>query len=119
MRYNVAMRQISILAALAVTSLVAGCGWSHDLKKEVTADTTSLADRCGEIMQKAMPFAEIDIGERSSAATGLRTIIAKVTGKRTDMPDNSRVERDLAVECTFEDTVLTAFRWTKGGPPQH
>jgi hypothetical protein len=113
------MRQAATLVALTAVSLLAGCGWSHDLKKEVTADTASLADRCGEIMQKAMPFAEIDIGDRSSAASGLRTIIAKVTGKRTDMPDNSQVERDLAVECTFDDNVLTAFRWTKGGPPAH
>jgi hypothetical protein len=113
------MRQAASLAALTVVSLLTGCGWSHDLKKEVTADTTSLADRCDAIMQKAMPFAEIDIGDRSSTATGLRTIVAKVTGKRTDMPDNSQVERDLAVECTFDDTVLTAFRWTKGGPPPH
>jgi hypothetical protein len=70
-------------------------------------------------MQKAMPFAEIDIGGRSSASTGLRTIVANVTGKRTDMPNNSQVQRDLAVECTFEDNVLTAFHWTTGGPPPH
>jgi hypothetical protein len=113
------MRQAPTLAVLAAASLLAGCGLSHNLEKQVTADTASLADRCGEIMKKAMPFAEIDIGDRSSSATGLRTIIAKVTGKRTDMPDSSQVERDLAVECTFEDTVLTAFRWTKGGPPSH
>jgi hypothetical protein len=119
MPYNVEMRQVATLAALAVASLLAGCGWSHNVEKAVTADTASLADRCAEIIKKAMPFAEIDIGDRSSAATGLRTIIAKVTGKRTDMPDNSQVERDLAVECTFDDTVLTAFRWTKGGPPAH
>ena len=111
------MRQASPLAVLAAASLLAGCGFSHDLEKQVTADTASLADRCGEIMKRAMPFAEIDIGERSSASTGLRTIIAKVAGKRTDLPDNSQVERDLAVECTFQDNVLTAFRWTKGGPP--
>jgi hypothetical protein len=113
------MKRARVAVMMAFAGLIAGCGWSHDLKKQVTADTTSLADRCGEIMQKAMPFAEIDIGDRSSAATGLRTIIAKVTGKRTDMPDSSQVERDLAVECTFEDTILTAFRWTKGGPPPH
>jgi hypothetical protein len=113
------MKRARVAVMMAFTGLVTGCGWSHDLKKEVTADTASLADRCGEIMQRAMPFAEIDIGDRSSAATGLRTIIAKVTGKRTDMPDNSQVERDLAAECTFEDNVLTAFRWTKGGPPPH
>ena len=119
MRYNIGMRQIPTLAALAVASLLAGCGWSHNLGKEVTADTASLADRCAAIMKKAMPFAEIDIGDRSSAASGLRTIIAKVAGKRIDMPNNSQVERDLAVECTFDDNVLTAFHWTKGGPPTH
>jgi hypothetical protein len=113
------MRRGRVAVLMALTGLLAGCGWSHDLKKEVTADTASLADRCAEIMKKAMPFAEIDIGNRSSTASGLRTIVAKVTGKRTDMPDNGQVERDLAVECTFEDTVLTAFRWTKGGPPPH
>jgi hypothetical protein len=113
------MKKAGFAAMMALTGLLAGCGWSHNLAKEVTADTASLADRCAEIMKKAMPFAEIDIGDRSSAASGLRTIVAKVTGKRTDMPDSSQVERDLAVECTFEDAVLTAFRWTKGGPPSH
>jgi hypothetical protein len=117
MRYNVGMRQLPTLVALATASLLAGCGLSHNIEKQVTADASSLADRCGEIMKKAMPFAEIDIGDRSSASTGLRTIIAKVTGKRTDLPDNGQVERDLAVECTFDDNVLTAFRWTRGGPP--
>ena len=101
-------------AAIVVASMVpAGCS----LPGRIAPDTVSLADRCADIVKRAMPFADIDIGELSSANADLRTIVAKVTGTRTDMPDNGQIERHLAAECTFRDGVLIAFHWTKGGPP--
>jgi hypothetical protein len=111
------MRRSAAIPILAVAGLLTGCGWSQRIEKEVAPDTVSLADRCADIMKRAMPFAEIDVGDKTSQSMDVRTIVAHVQGSRTDMPDSSQVERDLAVECTFVDNVLTAFRWTKGGPP--
>jgi hypothetical protein len=101
---------------MAAAGILAGCDWSRQMGGRIAPDTISLADRCAQIMQKAMPFAEIDIGDRTSANVDLRTITATVAGTRTDMAGNTQVARDLAAECTFMDSVLTGFRWTKGGP---
>jgi hypothetical protein len=111
-------RSAAILAAiLAVVAagLLTGCG----LSRRIAPDTVSLADRCSEIMKAAMPFADIDIGNRSSQSTDIRTIVVHVEGTRTDKAGNDQVGHDLAAECTFEDGVLTGFHWTKGGPSAH
>ncbi len=73
-----------------------------------------MAERCADIMQRAYPSADIDIGKREAAATGLTTIVAHVEGQRTNLPANARVAHHLAVECTFENNVLTGFKWTAG-----
>jgi len=109
------MRRIRLVTMLTAL-LLSGCDWSQRVGGRVAPDTLGIADRCAEIMQKAMPFAEIDIDERSSRNVDLRTMTAQVTGTRTDMAGNFQVDRHLAVECSFTDNVLTAFRWTKGGP---
>jgi hypothetical protein len=103
------MRRAVIMTLLV---LLSGCGWS----KQITADTASLGDRCARIMQAAMPWADLDIGGKSSHSPDIRTIVATAQVTRTDMPPGSTVDRELAAECTFTDSVLTAFRWTKGGP---
>jgi len=109
------MRQPAAILAVVAAGLLAGCS----LSRRVVPDTVSLADHCAEIMKAAMPFADIDIGNRTSQSTDIRTIVAHVEGTRTDMAGNDQVGRDLAAECTFEDSVLTGFRWTKGGPAAH
>ena len=104
------MRRTTAIMTLLVS--LSGCGWS----KQITADTASLADRCGQIMQAAMPSTELDISGKSSRSPNIRTIIATAQATRTDVPPGSPGDRDLAAECTFTDSVLTAFRWTKSGP---
>jgi hypothetical protein len=113
-----AMRRPAI-AIVLVTLLLAGCDWSQRMEGRVLPDTVSLADHCATIMKAAMPFAAIDIGDRSSKGVDIRTITAEVSATRTDQSGNPNVDRDLAAECTFVDNVMTAFRWTKGGPPVH
>jgi hypothetical protein len=76
-----------------------------------------LAERCAEIMQLAFPSAAIEIGKSDAAATSLTTIVAHVEGTRTDMPAGGPLVRDLAVECRFDNSILTEFRWTAG--PEH
>jgi hypothetical protein len=86
-------------------SLAAGCSIPHD---------TGLAERCADVMRRAYPSATIEITKGEATATTLTTIIARVEGSRTDMPLDGPLPRDLAVECRFDENVLTGFRWTAG-----
>lgn len=110
------MRWPVAIVLVAMTGLLAGCGLSQKLQQRIIPDTASIGGRCADIMRRAMPFAAIDIGRESADSPDIRIIVAHVAGTRTDTSDNSQVARDLAVDCTFTDNVLTAFRWTKGGP---
>jgi hypothetical protein len=73
-----------------------------------------MADRCADIMQRAYPGADIDITKREAAATSITTIVAHVEGVRSDIPPHGPLPRKLAVECRFDDSILTGFRWTTG-----
>lgn len=106
----------AILIILMAASL-AGCSWSEKMEARVAPDTVSLADRCGAIMQAAMPFAQLELGDRTSRSPDVSTIIAQVAATRIDLPKDAAIGRDFMAECTFENNVMTAFRWTKGGPP--
>jgi len=119
LRWGASARRNVAIFVLVAAGLLAGCSQQKltQLGGRVAPDTLGLGDRCAEIMQKAMPFAEIEIGDRTSTSSDIRTIVAKAAGTRTDLPQGSPADRDLAVECTFTDSVLTGFRWTKGGPP--
>ena len=86
-------------------SLAAGCSIPHE---------TGLAERCADVMRRAYPSATIEITKSEATATTLTTIIARVEGLRTDMPPDAPLRRDLAVECRFDENVLTGFRWTAG-----
>ena len=68
-------------------------------------------------MRRAYPTVAIDITKSEAAATSLTTIVAKVEGVRTDLPVGAALPQDLAVECRFDENVLTGFRWTAG--PTH
>ena len=101
---------LAIFVVIAAGSLLVGC----DLKAPRLPG--GLADRCADILKAAMPSAEFDIGKRTSESPSIDKIIAHVEGTRADLPEASRLPPDLAVECEFTNNVLTAFRWTKGGP---
>jgi hypothetical protein len=97
----------TVLIAAAV--LPVGCGIK-------IPHSVSLADRCADIMRAAMPTADIDIEKRMSQAADSDKVIARVEGSRSDLPDGSSPPRALAAECEFDGGILSAFRWTKGGP---
>jgi hypothetical protein len=86
-------------------SLAAGCSIPHD---------TGLAERCADVMRRSYPSATIEITKSEATATTLTTLIARVEGSRPDMPPDGPLPRDLAVECRFDENVLTGFRWTAG-----
>ena len=85
----------------------------------------SLSDRCGEAMQAAFPGGKIKVTKAEVAAdpqgASVTSMLAKVAGQRRNVAEGGVVARDVAVECRFEDNVLTGFRWTQGPlrPPEH
>jgi hypothetical protein len=89
----------------ALCSIAAGCGIPRDV---------GLAERCADLMRRAYPSAAIDITKSEASATSLTTIVAKAEGVRTDLPADAPLLRDLAVECRFDENILTQFRWTAG-----
>ena len=105
----VAFRQAStaLLCAL-LCSVAPACIVSRDL---------GLAERCADIMRRAYPSAAIDITKTEAAATSLTTIVATAEGVRTDVPPGAPPPQNLAVECRFDENILTGFRWSAG--PTH
>ncbi len=77
-----------------------------------------LADRCADFMQRAFPGASIKITKQQAApdpASGdFATSIAIVQGMREKVPAGEFVARDVAVECRFQNGILTSFRWLAG-----
>jgi hypothetical protein len=88
-----------------VCCLGTGCGVTRDV---------GLAGRCADLMLRAFPSATIEIGKSEASATSLTTISARVDGMRSDMPPEGSLTRNLAVECQFDNNILTGFRWTAG-----
>jgi hypothetical protein len=73
-----------------------------------------MAERCADLMKEAYPGADIDITKREAVVASLTKIVANVEGDRTNLPSPPPVARHLAVECTFDNDILTGFRWTAG-----
>ena len=73
-----------------------------------------MADRCADFMIEAYPEVAIHVIKRGATAKSLTTIVAEAVGVRSDLPPHPPLPRFLAVECRFENGVLTGFRWTKG-----
>ena len=104
-----AFRQASTaFLCAALCSAGGGCGLPRDV---------GAAERCAEFMRRAYPNAEIEITRTEASATSLTTILATANGSRTNLPPDTLLARDLAVECRFDENVLTEFRWTAG--PMH
>jgi hypothetical protein len=99
---------LTALFCAALCSIAAGCGIPRDV---------GLAERCADLMRRAYPSAAIDITKSEASATSLTTIVAKAEGVRTDVPPSAALPQDLAVECRFDENILTGFRWTAG--PTH
>lgn len=99
--------QASVALLLAILSAVAaGCS-------RIPRDI-GLAERCADFMRRAYPSATIDVTNSAASATSLTTIMAQAEGVRTDLPPDAPQPRELAVECSFDENILTGFRWTKG-----
>ena len=114
------MRQIAAIAVIvAAGGVLAACDWAHDVGGRINPDSLSLADRCAEIVKMAAPSEQIDIDSRNSEGDGIDMIVARVGGTRVNLPKGDTEDPQVAAECQFDDTILSGFRWTKGGPPPH
>lgn len=109
MRY----RRAAFLLLGATAGPLAGCG---GLGIPSVSHAVSLADRCADIVTTAVPF-EIDIKTRTSVNAGIDKIVAGIEAVRSDLPKGSPAVHAFAAECEFTGGMLSAFRWTKGGPP--
>jgi hypothetical protein len=99
--------QASVALLLAILSAVAAACSSipHDI---------GLAERCADFMRRAYPSAMIEVTNSTASASSLTTIMAEAEGVRTDLPADAPQPRQLAVECRFDENILTGFRWTAG-----
>jgi len=93
------------LAAAGLGVIVAACHLTPE---------GGMAERCADVMKAAYPGADIDITKSEAAAASLTMMVAHVAGDRTNLPSPSPIARHLAVECKFDNDILTGFRWTAG-----
>jgi len=101
-------RPVHILVALALVAL-AGCGTR--IREE------SLSDRCADVMRQAFPDSGIKVTKEEALApptASIASFATAVEGVREKLPEGSPLRRDVAVECAFNEGILTSFHWTKG-----
>jgi hypothetical protein len=68
-------------------------------------------------MQQAFPGGGIEVTKTALVPEATRSIATSVVaaqGSRKEVAPGSMPLRDVAVECRFDDGILTGFRWTKG-----
>jgi hypothetical protein len=86
----------------------------HASSRAISGSPSVALTLCGA---PAYPRAAIDITKTEATASSLTTIVAKAEGVRTDLPPGAPAPPDLAVECRFDENILTGFHWTAG--PTH
>ncbi len=103
------MARAALIALLPLALGLAGCGVK--LREE------SLLDRCGGLMQQAFPGGNIEVTKKQlvpQETQSFATTIVAAEGRRRDLAPGPVPLRAVAVECRFDDGILTGFRWTKG-----
>ena len=110
-------RAFALVTIGAASLLAAGCGRTlHNA--ELAMRDVGFADRCADFMQRALPGASIKITKRQAApdpvSGDFATTVAVIQGVRENVPAGEFVARDLAVECRFQNGILTSFRWLAG-----
>jgi hypothetical protein len=104
------------LVVICLAASLAGCNWAQGVSGRVNPGSMSLADRCAQVMQAAIPYGDIEIGKTTSQNKGVSTILAHVEGARTDHPSAEGISRNLTADCEFNDNVLVSFHLTGLGP---
>ena len=95
----------SVIAA-SIVVLISGCGIREP----------SIVDRCADILRAAWPGRALEVTSKKAApdfTNNLATVAVAVQAKATG---TSGSPRELGIECTFENSVVTGIRWTAGVP---
>jgi hypothetical protein len=87
-----------------ISALLAGCGLRQ----------LSLADRCANVMQEALAGSKLEITEKRAAFDFSNDLITATAVVQGSASKTSSPPRDIGMECTFSDNVLSGFRWTAG-----
>ncbi|HEY1503698.1 MAG TPA: hypothetical protein VGF92_05325 [Stellaceae bacterium] len=98
-----------MLCALAGCSRMSEVGFDT----KMALGSVSMVDRCSDFMRRAFPNGDIDI-VGSHIDTSMESALATVQGIRNGVAENSSQARNVAVECHFDNGVLTSFRWIAG-----
>lgn len=109
-------RTFAVLALLAAAAALAGCKSTYDQARRAFAES-GLADRCVDVMERAFIGARIKVTGQDTVFApegGGRIVVVRIQGVREKVPAGHFLARDVAVECRFENEVLTAFHWTTG-----
>ena len=100
---------IRVAGVVLLGGLVAACALPRE---------PSYTDRCAALMKEAFPGGDIAVTDAHAAlshqAASLATMTAEVAGTRRNVAAGGFVSPEVAVECRFDNGVLTDFHWTKG-----
>ncbi|MGO8915846.1 MAG: hypothetical protein ACLQJR_08060 [Stellaceae bacterium] len=99
------------LAAALLPLALAACSLIASVREETPTG------RCGEFMQQAFPGGDITVTKTAVVPVetqSIATIVAAAEGTRKNVAPNGVPLREVAVECRFNEGILTGFRWTKG-----
>ncbi|HXY99338.1 MAG TPA: hypothetical protein VEI03_05025 [Stellaceae bacterium] len=104
-----------MLPVLLLLLAPAACDSLKDTLKKVREESPT--ERCGELMQYAFPGGDIEVTKTSVLPVeteSIATVVAAAEGTRKNLAPGGVPLREVAVECRFDDGILTGFRWTKG-----
>jgi hypothetical protein len=97
------------LFALAACSRMGEVGFDT----KMALGSVSMVDRCSDFMSRAFPNGDIDVVGSHVAADAQSTLVT-VQGVRSGISEKAPGARSVAVECHYQNGVLTSFRWIAG-----
>jgi hypothetical protein len=106
------VRRLASTVLLFGLAALAGCETVNRVGTAINPERLGFGARCANVTQIALPSGDIEFGNPSVADVDIRALVARVAGRRRDLPGNP----SIAAECEFRDGILTAFRWIQGGP---
>lgn len=99
------------IAAVSVLLALSGCSGFESM--EYRFRDMSLSDRCIYFAKEAFP--EMRLADtKVQSATDMDVTTTRIDGVNENAGTTGQLRRDVAVECRFENGILTDFRWTAG-----
>jgi len=99
---------------LILNLLLSACG----LVDRVEASREGVAERCADILAIAFPGKEIEITKTTTSTpndeASVNALLVRIEGVRTAVAPEASTTRNIVVECRFEGTIVTGFRWLAG-----